>query len=166
MKRRADERDGTRAGTVKAGKMAASGREKTCWPALPPAKPRRWRAFALGIRHVGESTAKTWPIAWASWTGAPRATGGRAGGVPDIGARGGRVHRRVFAEAGNQAEVDALLAAGVAPQQAAHPSALKLRPVCTGDPAGQAGHPRLTELRAGSCWRSCGFGAGGRPCPK
>ena len=122
MKRRADERDNCVPDTVKAGKVATKWRIIYC-RRLPPAKRRRWRACCLPWASAMSANPppKPWPIAWASWTGAPR-TGRRAGGIAGYWRSGGRLHRRLFAEPGNQAEVDALLAAGVAPQQAAHPS--------------------------------------------
>jgi DNA ligase (NAD+) len=65
MKRRADERDGTVPETVKGGKVATKWAENlVAIDASRNASLERF-LFALGIAHVGESTAKT----LASWLG-------------------------------------------------------------------------------------------------
>ena len=66
MKRRADERDGTTPETVKAGKVATKWAENLI-EAIEHSKRTTLERFlfALGIEHVGESTAK----ALAAWFG-------------------------------------------------------------------------------------------------
>ena len=114
MKRRADERDGSTPETVKAGKVATKWAENLI-EAIEASKrttlPRF--LFALGIMHIGESTAKT----LASWLGrldlirsAPEPV---LRVLPDIGAEVAGSIAAFFAQEGNQAVVDALLAAGI-----------------------------------------------------
>src|SRR3546814_20154725 len=66
MKRRADERDGTTPETVKAGKVATRWAENLI-EAIANSRETTLERFlyALGIEHVGESTAK----ALAAWFG-------------------------------------------------------------------------------------------------
>ncbi|MBM7093288.1 hypothetical protein JTP67_33250, partial [Streptomyces sp. S12] len=66
MKRRADERDGTTPETVKAGKVATKWAENLI-EAIDHSRNTTLERFlfALGIQHVGESTAK----ALAVWLG-------------------------------------------------------------------------------------------------
>jgi DNA ligase (NAD+) len=82
--------------------------------------------FALGIRHVGESTAKT----LAEWLGRfdliRRVPAALLRVLPDIGGTVAESIAEFFAEPKNQEAIDALLAAGVAPQ-GEHPPSAKLR---------------------------------------
>jgi DNA ligase (NAD+) len=114
MKRRADERDGTVPETVKAGKVA------TRWADNLVEAIDRSRAttlarflFALGIEHVGESTAK----ALAQWFGdlalirhLPWPLFKR---VPDIGGEVARAIGHFLDQPGNQQVIDRLLERGV-----------------------------------------------------
>ena len=114
MKQRADERDGTTPETVKAGKVA------TRWAKNLVEAIDRSRAttlervlYALGIEHVGESTAK----ALASWFGdlelirhLPWPLFKR---VPDIGGEVARAIGHFLDQPGNQQVMDVLLARGV-----------------------------------------------------
>lgn len=115
MKRRVEVRDGTTPETVKAGKVAtkwaenlveAIGRSRT-------ATLERF-LFALGIQHVGESTAK----ALAQWFGdlqlIRRLPWPLFKRVPDIGGEVARSLGHFFDQPGNQQVIDALLARGVA----------------------------------------------------
>ncbi|MDC8015069.1 NAD-dependent DNA ligase LigA [Tahibacter soli] len=114
MKRRADERDGTVPETVKQGKVA------TKWAENLVASIDKSRAttlerflYALGIRDVGESTAK----ALARWFGGFDAIANapleELKQVPDVGpVVAGRIVE-FFAEPHNRDVIDALRAAGV-----------------------------------------------------
>ena len=114
MKRRADERDGTTPETVKAGKVATRWAEN-----LVEAIDRSRDAslarflFALGIAHVGETTAKS----LATWFGdlalvrhTPWPLFKR---VPDIGGEVARSLGHFLDQPGNQQVIDDLLARGV-----------------------------------------------------
>lgn len=114
MKRRADERDGTTPETVKQGKVATKwaenlieGIEASKHTTLP-----RF-LFALGIMHIGESTAKT----LAAWLGRLEFVRTMPEPVlrvlPDIGGEVARSIAGFFAQEGNQKVVDDLLAYGI-----------------------------------------------------
>jgi DNA ligase (NAD+) len=114
MKRHADERDGCVPETVKAGKIATRWAENLV--AAIEASKRSTLArflFALGIVHIGESTAKTlsnWlgTLEFIRTTPAPIL---RA--LPDIGHEVAESTATFFAQPGNRGVVDALLAAGI-----------------------------------------------------
>ena len=72
--------------------------------------------FALGIRHVGERTAKTLAQAFGSLEHVRRAPEPILACLPDIGTVVARSIAHFFAQAEQQAMIDELLAAGVAPQ--------------------------------------------------
>jgi len=127
MKQRADERDGITPETVQQGKIATKWAENLLTAIAASKQPSLDRLlFALGIRHVGESTAKT----LADWLGqlnlirhAPAAL---LRVLPDIGATVADAIADFFAESKNQQALDALLQADVAPKDEHAPSA-KLR---------------------------------------
>jgi DNA ligase (NAD+) len=114
MKQRADERDGTTPETVKSGKVATKWAENLIASIDHSRRTTLTRfLYALGIQHVGESTAKAlaqwfgqldlirhlpWPILKA---------------VPDIGGEVARAIDHFFAQPGNQQAIDALLARGI-----------------------------------------------------
>lgn len=119
MKRRADERDGTTPEHVvksgaKAGKVASKWAENLLSAIDASRNAQLARLlFALGIRHVGESTAK----ALAQWFGdletirhLPWPLFKR---VPDIGGEVARSLGHFFDQTGNQQVIDGLLEAGV-----------------------------------------------------
>ena len=114
MKRRADERDGTTPETVKQGKVATKWAENLI-EAIEASKRTTLPRFlyALGIMHIGESTAKT----LATWLGRldlVRSTPApvlRA--LPDIGDEVASSIDGFFAQEGNQKVVDQLLASGI-----------------------------------------------------
>jgi len=149
MKRRADERDGTTPETVKAGKVATKWAENLVDGIAASRKTTLERfLYSLGIKHVGESTAK----ALAAWLGDlqrirhmpwPLFTF-----VPDVGGEVARSIGHFFDQPGNQQVIDALLARGVdvgAPQ----PPAAKLRDKLTwAELLAAAAIPRLTPVRA------------------
>lgn len=149
MKRRADERDGVTPETVAAGKIATKWAENLldgirASKTLPLAR----FLFAMGIRHVGESTAKT----LADWLGSlaivRRAPAPLLLTLPDVGATVAEAIADFFAEPKNQQALDALLTAGVAPQ-GEHPPSAKLRDQL--EPAelyAALGVPKLTAIRS------------------
>ncbi|KFL38117.1 NAD-dependent DNA ligase LigA [Arenimonas donghaensis] len=125
MKRRADERDGTVPETVKAGKVATRWAENLV-SAIAASKDTTLERllFALGIRDVGESTART----LARWFGAldPVMAASRESlvEIPDIGPVVAERIAGFFAEPHNRDVIAALRAAGVqwpeaGPQRAA-----------------------------------------------
>ena len=131
MKRRVDERDGTTPETVKAGKVATKWAENLV-EAIDRSRSTTLERFlfALGIEHVGESTAK----ALAAWFGdldlirhLPWPVFKR---VPDIGGEVARALGHFFDQPGNQQVIDALLERGVRIGDA-HPPSVKLRPDLT-----------------------------------
>ena len=72
--------------------------------------------FALGIRHVGERTAKTLAQAFGSLEHVRRAPEPILACLPDIGTVVARSIAHFFAQDAQQAMIDELLDAGVAPQ--------------------------------------------------
>lgn len=149
MKRRADERDGTVPETVKGGKVATKWAENLVQAIDASRKASLERfLFALGIAHVGESTAKTvalWlgdldvirHLPWPVFTL-----------LPDVGGEVARSIGHFFDQPGNQQVIDALLERGVHIADAHAPSP-KLRAVLDMPSVLAAiGIPRLTRLRA------------------
>ena len=149
MKRRADEQGGTTPETVKAGKVATRWAENLIGAIAASRRTTLARfLYALGIEHVGESTAK----ALAAWFGDialirhlpwPLLTL-----VPDIGGEVARAIDAFFQQEGNQQVIDQLLARGVTIGDS-HPPSPKLRPLL------DAAHvlarmeiPKLTVKRA------------------
>ncbi|HJV82662.1 NAD-dependent DNA ligase LigA [Noviherbaspirillum sp.] len=127
MKRRADERDGITPETVQKGKIATKWAENLIAAIEKSKHPRLERLlFALGIRHVGESTAKT----LADWLGSldtiRHAPAALLRVLPDIGDTVAESIAEFFAEERNQQALDKLLAANVKPQDE-HPPSAKLR---------------------------------------
>lgn len=149
MKRLADERDGTTPETVKQGKVATKWADNLL-AAIAASKhpPLERLLFALGIRHVGESTAKT----LADWLGrfelVRQAPAALLRVLPDIGGTVAEAIAEFFAEEKNQREIDALLAAGVVPQ-GEHPPKAQLREKLEEvNLLAALGIPKLTEPRA------------------
>ncbi len=148
MKRRADERDGLTPETVQAGKIATKWAENLLEAIAASKRPPLARLlFALGVRHVGESTAKV----LADWLGqlalVRRAPMPLLRVLPDIGATVAEAIVDFFAEPKNQQALDTLLAAGIQPADEHAPSA-RLRGSLQ-DVALLAALqiPKLTELR-------------------
>ena len=125
MKRLADEGEDDGEGGVPASDKPAvkQGKVATKWAdnllaAIAASKnpPLERLLFALGIRHVGESTAKT----LADWLGSlalvRRAPAALLRVLPDIGGTVAESIAEFFAEEKNQIALDALLEAGVAPR--------------------------------------------------
>ncbi|KQV61609.1 NAD-dependent DNA ligase LigA [Duganella sp. Root336D2] len=149
MKRLADEREGTTPETAAQGKVPTKWAENLL-DAIAAAKnpPLERLLFALGIRHVGESTAKT----LADWLGkldlirkAPVAV---LRVLPDIGGTVAESIADFFAEERNQQALDALLAAGVAPKGERAPKAALREKLETVALLAAIGIPKLTEPRA------------------
>ena len=72
--------------------------------------------FALGVRHVGEATAKTLADAFRDPRALYTASVEQLTGVKDVGLAMAEVIHAFFQEPQNQAAVEALLAAGVTPE--------------------------------------------------
>ncbi|MFK2898803.1 NAD-dependent DNA ligase LigA [Dyella jejuensis] len=114
MKQRADERDGTTPETVKGGKVATKWAENLV-AAIEHSKRTTLARFlyALGIVHIGESTAKT----LASWLGQLQWVRSMPAAIlrelPDIGGEVAGSIAAFFRQDGNRAVVDALLKAGI-----------------------------------------------------
>ncbi|HEX8784738.1 MAG TPA: NAD-dependent DNA ligase LigA, partial [Telluria sp.] len=149
MKRLADERDGTTPETVKQGKVATKWADNLLAAIAASKKPPLERLlFALGIRHVGESTAKT----LADWLGSlalvRRAPVALLRVLPDIGGTVAEAIADFFAEEKNQQALDALLAAGVAPQGEHAPRAQLRERLDEVALLAALAIPKLTEPRA------------------
>ncbi|GIZ51182.1 NAD-dependent DNA ligase LigA [Noviherbaspirillum aridicola] len=149
MKRRADERDGITPETVQKGKIATKWAENLL-AAIEASKhpPLERLLFALGIRHVGESTAKT----LADWLGSlhniRRVPAPLLKVLPDIGDTVAEAIAEFFAEAKNQDALDHLLQARVAPAGEHAPSAKLRSRLADADLLAALRIPRLTEARA------------------
>ncbi len=132
MKRRIDERKpapaeagGTTPETVKAGKVATKWAENLV-AGIEASKHTTLARFlyALGIMHIGESTAKT----LAAWLGRLEFVRSTPAAVlrvlPDIGSEVATSIAGFFAQAGNEQVVDALLADGITFSDEGAPSPL------------------------------------------
>ena len=127
MKRRADQRDDTTPETVKAGKVATKWAENLI-EAIDRSRNTTLERFlfALGIQHVGESTAK----ALAAWFGdlelIRHLPWPLFKHVPDVGGEVARSIGHFLDQPGNQQVIDDLLARGVKISDT-HPPSAKLR---------------------------------------
>jgi DNA ligase (NAD+) len=149
MKRAADERDGTTPETVRQGKVATKWADNLLTAIAASKHPPLERLlFALGIRHVGESTAKT----LADWLGSlalvRRAPAALLRVLPDIGGTVAESIADFFAELKNQQALDALLGAGVVPQGEHAPKAQLRERLDEVQLLAALDIPRLTEPRA------------------
>ena len=153
MKQRADERDGTTPETVKAGKVATKWAENLVDGIAASKQTTLPRfLFALGIMHIGESTAKT----LASWLGRLEFVRSMPAPVlrllPDIGSEVADSIEGFFAQPGNQQVVDELLAEGIRFSDETAPSPklrgkLDLASLLDMVPIGQLG-PKRTRMLA------------------
>ncbi|TAL91156.1 MAG: NAD-dependent DNA ligase LigA [Rhodanobacter sp.] len=153
MKRRADERDHTTPQTVKTGKIATKWAENLIDGIAASKHTTLARfLFALGIMHIGESTART----LASWLGRLDFVRSMPASVlrllPDIGSEVADSIEGFFAQAGNQRVVDDLLAEGIRFDDETAPSPklrekLNLASLLDMVPIGQLG-PKRTRLLA------------------
>jgi DNA ligase (NAD+) len=109
MKRRADERDGTTPETVKAGKVASKWAENLI-AAIDASRDTSLERvlFALGIRDVGESTAKTLTRYFGALDPLMAADEDTLKQVPDIGPVVAARIAHFFAEAHNRDVIAAL----------------------------------------------------------
>jgi DNA ligase (NAD+) len=149
MKRLADERDGTTPETVKQGKVATKWADNLLAAIADSRRPPLERLlFALGIRHVGESTGKT----LADWLGSlalvRRSPAALLRVLPDIGGTVAEAIAEFFAEPKNQVALDALLAAGVEPQGEHAPKAQLRERLDEVKLLAALDIPKLTEPRA------------------
>lgn len=116
MKRRVDERDGTTPQTVFDGKPPPTRWAENLLAGIEASKHTSLARFlfALGILHIGESTAKT----LAHWLGSleriRKAPALVLASLPDIGAQVAGSIATFFEQPGNRKVVDELLAAGIA----------------------------------------------------
>jgi DNA ligase (NAD+) len=155
MKRLADERDENNSAVPETVRQGKEGKVATKWAdnllnAIAASKqpPLERLLFALGIRHVGESTAKT----LADWLGSlalvRRAPAALLRVLPDIGATVAESIADFFAEPKNQAALDALLEAGVAPSGEHAPKAALRERLDEVALLAALDIPKLTEPRA------------------
>jgi DNA ligase (NAD+) len=125
MRRRADERDGTVPETAKAGKVASKWAENLLASIAKSKHATLERLlFALGIRDVGESTARTLARHFGALDPIMAAEEAQLLEVPDVGPVVARRIAAFFAEPHNREAIAGLRAAGVrwpegAPQRAA-----------------------------------------------
>jgi len=149
MKRRADERDGTTPETVKAGKIATKWAENLI-DAIDASRRTTLDRFlyALGITHVGESTAK----ALAQWFGDVSIVRHLPWPVlklvPDIGGEVARAIDAFFEQPGNQKVIDDLIEHGVTITDAHAPSPKLRAALAPANVLAQAEIPKLTAKRA------------------
>ena len=131
MKRRVDDRDGTTPETVKAGKVATKWADNLI-EAIDHSRATTLERFlfALGIQHVGESTAKALSIWFGDLDLIRHLPWPLFKRVPDIGGEVARALGHFFDQPGNQSVIDALLERGVRIVDA-HPPSPKLRPDLT-----------------------------------
>ena len=149
MKRRADERDGTTPETVKSGKVATKWAENLVDAITQSRKATLARfLYALGIEHVGESTAKVLALWFGELAIVRHLPWPILKLVPDIGGEVARAIDAFFQQGGNQQVIDDLLARGVEIGDAHAPSP-KLAPQLTlGNVLAQVEIPKLTPKRA------------------
>jgi DNA ligase (NAD+) len=154
MKRRVDEREGTtpahlNKSAVKSGKVATKWAENLI-QAIDRSRQTTLERFlfALGIQHVGESTAK----ALAHWFGElelirhlPWPLFKR---VPDIGGEVARALGHFFEQPGNQQAIDDLLAGGVQIGDAHPPSAALREALGLANLLVDLEIPKVTRIRA------------------
>jgi DNA ligase (NAD+) len=114
MRRRADERDGTIPETVKAGKVATKWAENLISAIAVSKKTTLERLlYALGIRDVGESTAKTLAKYFGALDAIMNAEETALLDVPDVGPIVARRIAGFFREPHNRQAIAALREAGV-----------------------------------------------------
>jgi DNA ligase (NAD+) len=149
MKRRADERDGSTPETVKSGKVPTKWAQNLIEAIDASRRPTLARfLYALGIRHVGDSTAKALAVWFGELELIRRLPWPILKAVPDIGGEVARAIDHFFAQPGNQQVIDDLLARGVAIADE-HPPSAKLRAALTPDQVlANMEIPGLTQKRS------------------
>lgn len=148
MKRRAEERDGVIPETVQKGKIATKWAENLIDAIQASRQPSLRRLlFALGIRHVGEATAKT----LAEWLGSMdlvrRAPVAVLRVLPDVGATVADAIADFFSEEKNQQALDDLLSA-LQIQGEGAPSVRLRERLATSALLAALDIPKLSEVRA------------------
>ena len=148
MKCRADEEEGCKPEAVKSGKVASKWAEKLVEAIAISRRPTLARLlFALGIRHVGESTAKT----LADWLGTMnlvrRAPAVIFRTLPGISSVVAASLVDFFSDANNGAVLDALLI-HVKPVDEHPPSPRLLDRLQPANLLARLGIPRLTAVRS------------------
>ena len=154
MKRRADERDGTtpahalKSG-VKSGKVATKWAENLIDAIAHSRKATLARfLYALGIEHVGESTAKALALWFGELAVVRHLPWPILKLVPDIGGEVARAIDAFFQQGGNQQVIDDLLAGGVEIGDSHAPSAKLAPQLALGNVLAQVEIPKLTPKRA------------------
>ncbi len=166
MKRRADARDNTPDEAESALAQLAIGQSADLLAAPIDKTPTRWAEnllsgiaasrqpplarllFALGIRHVGESTAKTLADYLGTLETVRHAPAALLAALPDIGAVVAASIADFFSEANNEHAIDDLLAAGVTPADEHAPSPELADLLSPARLLARLAIPRLTEIRA------------------
>ncbi len=149
MKRRVDTRDGSTPETVKAGKVASKWASNLIDAIDVSRKTTLERfLFALGIQHVGESTAK----ALAHWFGdlqlIRHLPWPMFKQVPDVGGEVARAIGHFLDQPGNQQVIDELLAGGVVIADQHPPSAKLRKGLNLAGLLADLEIPKITRLRA------------------
>ncbi len=148
MKRRAEEREGVIPETVQRGKIATKWAENLVDAIQASRRPQLRRLlFALGIRHVGEATAKT----LADWLGSMdlvrRAPAAVLRVLPDVGATVADAISDFFSEEKNQRALDDLLS-GLQIQGEGPPAPMLRERLVTAALLAALDIPKLSEVRA------------------
>ncbi len=162
MKQRADAREPEATGEPTA---KGKGKVATRWAENLLAAIDRSRAttlerflFALGIEHVGESTAK----ALATWFGSlatiRRLPWPLFKRVPDVGGEVARALGHFFDQPGNQQVIDVLLQRGVAPAEPGAPSPRAREGLDLPTLLVDLEIPKVTRIRAEQIATACGDG--------
>ncbi|AZN35784.1 NAD-dependent DNA ligase LigA [Iodobacter ciconiae] len=149
MKAAVDEAAGVSAESIAQGRLATKWAENLLEGIAASKTPLLARfLFALGIRHVGESTAKT----LADWLGRleliRHAPAPLLRSLPDIGDTVAVAISEFFAEPKNQLALDALLAAGVVPRDEHAPSGLLREKLMPASLYAHLGVPKLSGVRS------------------
>jgi DNA ligase (NAD+) len=149
MKRRADERDGIVPESVRAGQVPTRWAENLLAGIAASRSPSLARLlFALGVRHVGETTAKTLADWLGSFERVRRAPAPLLAALPDIGGTVAAAIADFFTEERNVLAVDALFHEGVMPADEHAPQPGLAERLGWSELYAVLGVPRLTPVRA------------------
>ncbi len=156
MKRRADVRDGSIPETVKSGRIATKWAENLI-AAIDASRHTTLARFlyALGITHVGESTAKVLAQWFGSLSRIRHLPWPLLKLVPDVGSEVAHAIAAFFEQAANQKVIDELLERGVVIADAQAPSAKLRAALDPGTLWAQFEIPKLTPLRAAQLAQVC-----------
>jgi DNA ligase (NAD+) len=155
MKRRADERDGTTPETAKTGKIATRWAENLI-EAIDHSREASLERFlfALGIEHVGETTARALALWFGDLALIRRMPWPMFKLVPDIGGEVARSLGHFFGQPGNQQVIDALYERGLKLIDT-HPPDTKLHgSLDAANVLSEMEIPRLTPLRSAQLARA------------